>query len=157
MQGFTKLFLNRWMPVVAAALLFTILHYFYPEVKIFGLRTMLTQYLLFGLFLGVCTVMDDGLELALGINFINTVFFSVFFTEQSNALQTPALFITDNNTLTELIGLLLVSILFLLIAKKRFSWPEWNYLFSRTEEPERTEEMTGFEGFGLLDEYEGED
>jgi membrane protease YdiL (CAAX protease family) len=158
MQGFSKLFLNRWMPVMVTALLFTILQYFYPETKVFGLRTMFPQHFLFGIFLGICTVMDDGLELALGINFINTIFFAIFFTEQSNAMQTPALFnITDNNTLAELSGLLLVCILFLLVAKKSFSWPDWNYLVSKITAPDMTEEAAGFEDYGLLDEYEGED
>lgn len=158
MQGFTKLFLNRWMPVLVTALLFTILHYFYPEVKVLGLRPMFPQYFLFGVFLGICTVMDDGLELALAINFISTVFFSVFFTEQSNATQTPALFnITDNNNLIELIGLLLISTLFLQVTKRRFSWPDWNYLFTKIKEPEIADEMSHFEDFGLLDEYEGEE
>jgi len=154
MQGFTKLFLNRWMPALATSILFAGFYYFYPEVKAFGLRILLPHCLWFGIFLGICTIMDEGVEIALGIHVINSIFFAIFFTDQSNATQTPAVFnILDTNSFIELIGLLLISLLFLQFARRKFSWPDWNYLFSKIEEPEISEEMNN-EDYGFLEEDE---
>lgn len=158
MQGFTKLFLNRWMPILATAVLFTILQSLYPEAKAFGLKTLFPYYLLFGVFLAICSAMDDGLELALGIHVISAVFYTVLFTSQSNVIQTPALFnIIDSNIIIEILGLCLISLLFLQLAKKKFSWPQWNYLLLKTEEPSISGEMSDDQQFGFLGEYDDDE
>ena len=62
------------------------MHYFNPEVKAFGLAVILPLYIWFGIFFGLCTLMDDGIELALGAHTINSIFLSVFFTQESSAI-----------------------------------------------------------------------
>jgi len=129
------------------------LHYFNPEVKAFGAAVMMPQYIWFGLFFGICAIMDDGLELAWGAHAINNIFLSVFFTQESSALQTPALFnITDYNPLIDFAGLVVMSLLFIFIAKKSFGWPHWNYLLAKVQPgAEQTDEE---EYFQEEDEYQ---
>ncbi len=153
MQGFTKLFLNKWMPVLITAVLFVSIQYFYPQTKAFGLRVTIPFYLWTGIFLGLCTVMDEGLEIAMGIHVVNTIFLSVLFTDQSNAIQTPALFnIIDTNFFISITGLIFISLLFLQLARLKYSWPEWKNLFIRIEEPFVPEEKEYDEEIGLWNE-----
>ena len=154
MQGFAKLFQNRWAPLFITAFLFGGLHYFNPEVKAFGLAVTMPQYIWFGIFFGVCAIMDDGLELAWGVHTINNIFLSIFFTQQSSAIQTPALFnVTDYSPLIDLIGLFMLSLVFIYMAKKRFEWPKWDYIFAKIENPVKEDEINEF---GVYDEYEDE-
>ena len=45
-----------------------------------------------GFLLGIVTLMDDGLELALGIHFANNFFACILSSSEWSSLQTPALF-----------------------------------------------------------------
>ena len=157
MQGFAKYFQNRWVPLLLTSLLFGSLHYFNPEVKAFGLEVTMPQYIWFGIFLGLCTIMDDGLEIAWGVHTVNNIFLSIFFTRQDSAIQTPALFnITDYSPYIDLPGLLILSLIFIYIAKKRYAWPEWRFLLAKIESPVKDEEDNSFEEYEEYDEYEND-
>ena len=126
MQGLFVGIRNRWLPLLLTTLLFGGLHVFNPEVKEFGLALALPQYLILGLVLGIATLMDDGLELAIGVHAINNVFLAIFFTFDASALQTPALFkIIEIDPLFDLIALALGSAIFILWASKRYKWTNW--------------------------------
>ena len=141
MQGFAKIFKYRWLPLLVTALIFGGLHFFNPEVKEFGAMIVMPQYIWFGIFFGICALMDEGLELAWGVHAINNIFLSVFFTQDSSALQTPALYrITDFNPLADLIALFILSIIFIFVASKKYKWPEWNYLLAKMDKPDNKEE-----------------
>ncbi len=141
MQGFAKIFKYRWLPLLVTALIFGGLHFFNPEVKEFGAMIVMPQYIWFGIFFGICALMDDGLELAWGVHAINNIFLSIFFTQDSSALQTPALYrITDFNPLADLIALFILSIIFIFVARKKYKWPEWNYLLAKMDKPDNKEE-----------------
>jgi membrane protease YdiL (CAAX protease family) len=132
MQGLAVLSKNRWIPVLFTSLAFGMLHAFNPEVKEYGFALTMPQYLLFGLFFGVITIMDDGLELALGVHAINNIFLSIFLTYDSSTLQTAALFKIQNiNPLIDLIELITVSVIFILIVSRRFEWRSWRMLIEK--------------------------
>ncbi len=152
MQGFSQVLKYKWLTLLMTSIIFGGLHFFNPEVKEFGAMITLPQYFWFGLILGICTLMDQGVELALGVHAMNNIFLSVFFTQDSSAVQTPALFrITAFNPIFDLIAIILISALFLFFARKEFRWPEWSTLLSRVENPNLPEEeLTGY----LEDEYE---
>jgi membrane protease YdiL (CAAX protease family) len=65
MQGFGVLFKNRWMPLLITSILFGLLHIWNPEIDKLGIH-LIWYYIGTGLFLGVITLMDEGIELALG-------------------------------------------------------------------------------------------
>lgn len=132
MQGFAKVFKYKWIALVITAILFGSLHFMNPEIKEYGAAIMMPQYIWFGIFFGICALMDEGLELAWGIHAINNIFLSVFFTQDSSALQTPALSrITAFNPVTDLVSLFILTLIFIFFAHKRLSWPEWNYLLAK--------------------------
>ncbi|MDR1743060.1 MAG: CPBP family intramembrane metalloprotease [Dysgonamonadaceae bacterium] len=83
---------NRWMALAIPSVLFALLHTANPEVREFGFWMMMPQYLLIGLFFGLISILDDGIELALGAHFINNALAALITTHESSTLQTDALF-----------------------------------------------------------------
>lgn len=152
MQGFAKLFKYRWIPLIFTALVFGSLHFMNPEVKEYGAAIVMPQYIWFGIFFGICALMDEGLELAWGVHAINNIFLSVFFTQDSSALQTPALYrITEFNPVFDLIALFILSIIFIFVARHKFKWPDWHYLLATIDKPDfKEEDLSEF----IEDEYD---
>jgi membrane protease YdiL (CAAX protease family) len=123
MQGFGLLVNKRWFPLVMTSLVFGLLHSFNPEVKVFGFLTMMPQYILFGLIFGIITILDDGIEAALGAHAANNIFLSIMITNKSSALQTEALYSQQNiYPWLEFAALAGISLLFVLILKRIFRW-----------------------------------
>jgi membrane protease YdiL (CAAX protease family) len=132
MQGFAVLSKNRWIPILVTSLIFGLLHSFNPEVKEYGFALVMPQYIIFGLFFAMITILDDGLELALSVHAANNVFLSVFITHDASALQTPALFkLGEVHPLIDLIELVLVSLIFIFIVSKRYNWGNWKILIKK--------------------------
>ena len=155
MQGFSRLFKYKWLTLLLTSLIFGGLHYFNPEVKESGALIILPQYILIGIVFGVCTIMDEGIELAWGMHAINNIFLAVFITQDSSALKTPSLFrITEFNPVFDLTALFVVSTLFILIAHRRLHWQEWTNLLTRVDYPASIEgDISDFQE----DEYEEDD
>jgi membrane protease YdiL (CAAX protease family) len=136
MQGFARLTLTRWVPLIATTLIFGSLHIANPEVKEYGASIVMPQYLWFGLFFGICTIMDDGLELAWGAHAINNIFGTLFVTQEASAIPTKALFtITKYNPSFDVLALITISLVFIWMARKRFQWGSFSLLFQRIHLP----------------------
>jgi uncharacterized protein len=132
MQGFAAILKNRWFPLVMTSVLFGLMHAFNPEVKEFGFLTMMPQYILFGLIFGVITILDDGIEAAMGAHAANNIFLCIMVTNQASALQTPALYEQLNIfPWTEFVGLLLTGIVFVIVLKIVFGWDDFSVLFKK--------------------------
>ena len=132
MQGFASLIKNRWFPVIMTSILFGLLHSFNPEVKEFGFFTMMPQYVAFGLIFGIITILDDGIEAAMGAHSANNIFLCIMVTSESSALQTPALY--QQYTIhpwKELFAFVVLGILFILIMKMIFKWDNFSALFGK--------------------------
>ena len=139
MQGFAVLVRNRWFPLIMTSILFGLMHAFNPEVKDFGFITMMPQYLLFGLVFGITTIMDDGIEVAMGAHAANNIFLCIFVTNSSSALQTPALYVQKNvYPWTEFAGLLIASVIFIIILKIIFRWKDFSILWGKININETT-------------------
>jgi uncharacterized protein len=134
MQGFVTLMKNRWFPLVMTSVLFGLLHAFNPEVKEFGFLTMMPQYILFGLIFGVITLLDDGIEAAMGAHTANNAFICIMVTSKSSALQAPALLEQQNiYPWFEFAGLLFTGIIFILILSRVFGWKDFSLLFGEVK------------------------
>ncbi len=132
MQGFAVLARNRWVPVLLTSLLFGFLHAWNPEVKEYGFLTMMPQYVLFGLDFGIATIIDDGIEIALGAHAANNIFLCIMVTNKNSAIQTPAVFEQlAIHPWAEFAGLLISTVVFLIILKYLFKWRSFNVLFSK--------------------------
>jgi membrane protease YdiL (CAAX protease family) len=134
MQGFAVLAKNRWIPLLMTSLLFGLMHSFNPEVDEFGFFTMMPQYFLFGLIFGILTVLDDGIEAAIGAHTANNAFLCIFVTNSSSALQTQAVYEQHNiQPWIEFAGLFITGIIFILILKMLFKWKDYSILAGKVE------------------------
>ena len=101
---------NRIMVIIIPAIFFALLHSANPEVKDFGFWLMMPSYCLLGIFFGLITVLDNGIEMAVGVHSVNNAFASIFITSKSSVFQTPALFIQKEiDPAGEFWGLLIAS------------------------------------------------
>jgi uncharacterized protein len=136
MQGFGLLVRNRWFPLVVTSVFFGLLHGFNPEVREYGFFVMMPQYMVFGLIFGIVTVMDDGIEAALGAHAANNIFLVIMVTHDSSALQTPAYFQQNEvNPWIEFSGLIVSGIIFIVVLRYIFRWGSFSVLASEIEEP----------------------
>jgi uncharacterized protein len=136
MQGLATLVRKRWFPLIVTSLLFALMHCINPEVKEYGFFIMMPQYILFGLIFGVITILDDGVEAAIGAHTANNVFLCVMVTSKSSALQTAALY--EQHKLypwIELGALLVTGLIFIYILKIIFRWKSFSVLTGDIEKP----------------------
>jgi hypothetical protein len=83
----------------------------------------MTYYIGVGLFLGIITLLDNSLELALGIHAATNIYGALFVTFKGSALQTPALFrISEMNVSLMLLLFFIMAALFMLIAGRKYKW-----------------------------------
>jgi len=131
--GWTK---HPLLAIAIPSVLFGLMHAFNPEVKEYGFWLTMPQYILFGVFFGLVSVLDDGIEMAIGAHAGNNIFSAIFVTNKASALQTPALLLQHEVfPLKDLIFLFLVSILFVLLMSKRYKW-NFQTLFTKIK-PEK--------------------
>ena len=94
-----------------------------------------------GLILGIMTLMDEGLELALGFHLGNNLIAALLITYDWSVLQTDAIFRYTGDkaesTFSEiLLPLLFFYPIFLFILAKKYKWTNWNEkLFGKVEKP----------------------
>jgi len=121
---------NRWFPLLFTSVMFGLLHSANPEVAEMGFGVMVF-YIGTGLLLGIMTLMDEGMELALGFHFGNNLMVSLLLTSEFSALQTDALFKytgieNTSGTLTEMIISIAITYpIILFILAKKYKWANW--------------------------------
>ncbi|MFD1015084.1 CPBP family intramembrane glutamic endopeptidase [Winogradskyella rapida] len=129
MQGFGVLLKNRLAPLIITSVIFGLLHGLNPEVDKLG-PIIMVFYIGTGLLLGIMTLMDEGLELALGFHAANNIFVALLVTSEWSALQTDALLtsVADPKEMafSEIVApVLIVYPILLLILSKKYGWSNW--------------------------------
>ena len=127
MQGFGVLFKNRLMPLLITSILFGLLHIWNPEIDKLGIH-LIWYYIGTGLFLGVITLMDEGLELALGFHAANNLVTALLVTASWTAFQTESLLIDNSEPLLGkelIITLVVIYPLLAIIFAKKYKWKNW--------------------------------
>ena len=129
MQGFAKLTRNRWLPLILTSVIFGMLHVFNPEIDKLGMG-LLFYYIGTGFFFGIMTLMDDGIELALGFHIANNLITALLVTADWTAFQTYSILndISEPTLIPELV--LYLCILYpisLFILSKKYRWTNWKY------------------------------
>jgi len=129
MQGLGVLVKNRWFPLVLTSIVFGMLHIANPEVDVMGNQIMIF-YIGTGLFLGILTLMDEGLELALGFHFANNLFTALLVTADWTAFQTHSILKDITNPAEAgmkdiLIPVFMLFPLLLFIFSKKYQWTDW--------------------------------
>lgn len=134
MQGIGIASKNRWLPFLVSSTLFGLLHLFNPEVEKLG-YVIMVYYVGTGFFLGILTLMDEGLELALGFHAANNIIAAVLVTTEWGAFQTEAIWLDKSDPEVGwdiLIPILIIYPLLLFIFSKKYEWNNWKErLFGR--------------------------
>ncbi len=126
---------NRWIPLIVTSFIFGIMHAYNPEIMAYGFWIAMPAYIIVGLIFGISAIMDNGLELPIGMHFANNFIAAVLITNKDSALQTPALFVDTNNSMshTDNIIFTVLGILFLFICSKIYKWESFKKIFSKIE------------------------
>jgi uncharacterized protein len=122
-QGIGAATRSRWFVVLIPGVLFGLMHFANPEVVEFGFWMVMPQYIFFGLTFGLISVLDDGIESAMGVHAANNIFAAVFITHKSSALQTAAIFEQQTiNPGKETIALVVASVLLVTVLGAIYKW-----------------------------------
>jgi len=138
MQGLGLMTKTRWVPLVFTSVVFGAMHAFNPEVDKMGSIIMI-YYIGTGFFLGVITLMDRGLELALGFHAGNNLIGALLVTADWTTFQTESILkdVSDPSAgIDTVLPVFVIYPLFLLLMARRYNWTDWSErLFGRVEMP----------------------
>jgi uncharacterized protein len=127
MQGIGVMTRTRWVPLLLTSVIFGGMHFFNPEVAKMG-PILMIYYIGTGLFLGIITLMDDGLELALGFHAGNNLIGALLVTADWTAFQTDSILkdISDPSAgVDAVIPVFIIYPVFLFLMARRFGWSQW--------------------------------
>ncbi|MDR9456929.1 MAG: CPBP family intramembrane glutamic endopeptidase [Salegentibacter sp.] len=139
MQGIGVFSGNRWLPLIITSVVFGGLHFFNPEVTQMG-NIIMTYYIGTGFMLGIMTLMDDGLELALGFHAANNLVAVLLVTAEWTAFQSHSI-LKDISEPTAgwdvLVPIFIIYPALLYIMARKYGWKDWKHkLFGKVEKPE---------------------
>jgi membrane protease YdiL (CAAX protease family) len=127
MQGFANLSRNKWLPLLATSVIFGLLHLSNPEVTKLG-NIIMVYYIGTGLLLGIMTLMDDGMELALGFHAANNLVGALLITSDWSAFQTYSIFkdVSEPEAGFDIIfPVIVIYPLLLIIFGYKYKWSDW--------------------------------
>ena len=135
MQGFGHWLNSRFMALFLSSVVFGSLHLANPEITALGYE-FIFLYITVGFLLGIMTLMDDGLELALGFHAANNLIAALLVTADWTVFQTESILIDISEPslgITDFIAPFVVYPILLAIFARKYSWTNWREkLFSRT-------------------------
>ena len=127
MQGFSVFFKNRILPLLITSVIFGLLHILNPEIQKIGYG-LLIYYVGTGVFFGIITLMDEGVELSSGFHVSNNLIASLLVTADWTAFETYSIFKFVGNPYFSKEVLLYVFIVYPLIIfllSKKYKWSTW--------------------------------
>ncbi|MFH6604111.1 CPBP family intramembrane glutamic endopeptidase [Maribacter algicola] len=126
-QGLGIMAKNRWVPLVVTSVLFGLMHIGNPEVEKMGAGIMV-YYIGTGFFLGIMTLMDRGLELALGFHASNNLVTALLVTADSTAFQVDAAYkYVAEPTLgfDAFVPVFVIFPILLFVFARKYGWTDW--------------------------------
>jgi membrane protease YdiL (CAAX protease family) len=134
MQAIGTVSKSRLTPLIGTSVVFGLMHSMNPEVQEYGWSTMMTYYIGIAIFLGVITLLDEGLEMAIGIHTATNLYGALFVTFEDSAIQTPALLrmaeVDPGAMASYSLG---AAIFFLWIASKKYNLSIWKRVYGNVE------------------------
>ena len=118
---------SRWIPLFVSSVLFGVMHISNPEIGAMGYWFLLF-YIGTGFVLGIFTLMDEGLELALGFHAANNLIGALLVTSDTSVFQTNAVFkdiSTSQSFYPLILQLIVVYPILLFICSKKYKWTNW--------------------------------
>ncbi|MFD2603682.1 CPBP family intramembrane glutamic endopeptidase [Flavobacterium suzhouense] len=127
MQGIGIATRSKLTALIVTSLMFGLMHIANPEIEKMG-YILLLYYIGTGLLLGIITLMDDGVELALGFHAANNLIAALLVTSDWTALQTDSI-LKDKSEPSAgfdiLLPLIIIYPILLLIFSRIYKWTNW--------------------------------
>lgn len=134
MQGFGHWLNSRFMALFLTSTVFGSLHLANPEITALGYEFVIL-YITVGFVLGIMTLMDEGLELALGFHAANNLIAALLVTADWTVFQTESILIDISEPslgITDWITPFIVFPILLALFARKYSWTNWKEkLFSK--------------------------
>jgi membrane protease YdiL (CAAX protease family) len=127
MQGIGIATRSKLIPLITTSVMFGLMHIANPEIEKLG-YILLLYYIGTGFFLGIMTLMDDGMELALGFHAANNLVTALLVTSDWTALQTESVlkdYSTPDAGFDVLLPIVIVYPILLFIFSKKYKWSGW--------------------------------
>ena len=127
MQGFGNLARNKWFPLLMTSIIFGSMHILNPEVEKMG-YSILIYYIGTGLILGIFTLLDDGLELAMGFHAANNLMGALLVTSTWSVFQTHSVLkdVSEPEIIYDvLLPVFIIYPLVLFVFSKKYKWTNW--------------------------------
>lgn len=144
MQGIGLATNSRWVPFLFTSITFGLMHIANPEVGKMG-YIILIYYVGTGFFLGILTLMDEGLELALGFHAANNLVGALLLTSDWSAFQTHSVLKDVAEPSAGFDVILPVFIIFpiiLFIFSRKYGWKNWSQkLFGKLNLPQNINQV----------------
>jgi hypothetical protein len=126
MQGISLIAPLRWIPLLLTSAAFGLMHLANEEVAAFGVGTTMVYFIGTGLFLGIVTLMDDSLELALGIHAATNIYASICVSFAESSLKTSSLFRMKSVDMGEMLAAFFVcAFVYVWVVSKKYGWNDW--------------------------------
>jgi membrane protease YdiL (CAAX protease family) len=124
MQGFKLRTKNNLIAILVSGIMFGMVHIGNPEIEVIGYH-IIVYYIAVGIFLGLISYFDNGMELAIGYHAANNLFAALLITTNWQVFQTDAVFI--DNTPPQIgwetiIGILVILPLLFFLFKRKYNW-----------------------------------
>ena len=134
MQGFGHWLNSRFMALFLTSTVFGSLHLANPEITALGYEFVII-YITVGFVLGIMTLMDEGLELAIGFHAANNLIVALLLTADWTVFQTESILIDISEPslgITDWITPFIVFPILLTVFARKYSWTNWKgKLFSK--------------------------
>ncbi len=144
MQGIGVNAGNKWVPLVITSVVFGGLHFFNPEVGKLG-NIIMIYYIGTGFFLGLITLMDEGMELALGFHAGNNLITALLVTADWTVFQTNSVLkdISEPSAGIDVLApVLIIYPIFIGLMALRYKWKNWGEkLFGKVTNPDMPKEI----------------
>ncbi len=133
MQGFALLTRNRMVLVAVTAVVFTLPHLPNPEPWEYGVVPYVARILSLGGFFALLTLLDGGIELAVGLHVINNLIYTLLAATSVSVIESPALFlieVEEFRLFPDIVVLWLMLAVVLVILDRRYKWFSYGQLTS---------------------------
>jgi len=142
LQGLGIAFKSRAVALIITSTLFGLMHIANPEVGKLGYQALIV-YIGTGFLWGIMTLMDEGLELAIGFHAANNLLTALLVTADWTAFQTYSVFkyTGEPSVVSDVyVPVLVVYPIIILVFAKIYKWNNWkSRLFGKVVKPSQIE------------------
>jgi membrane protease YdiL (CAAX protease family) len=139
MQGLGSVFKSKAVALILSSVIFGLLHIANPEVAKLGYQALIV-YIGTGFFFGIMTLMDEGMELAIGFHAANNLLTALLVTADWTAFKTYSVFtyLGEPSVLGNIyIPVFIVYPILIFFLARKYKWNNWKErLFGKVVPPQ---------------------